>query len=610
MDLDEALSWPSDFEELRRAPPPGVIVFTTVLDPVLRISRSGEGYAVNLGARLVRRTGVQLLVAPALDSTWVHGAGLVHPLPRGTNDLVSSFLRGMDPKSLSYKDVIRLQQLAKDDMDVVLDEDVLVTANEAAEAESEGLVVHGLEAELYPYQVKGVSWMRKALSRTGGVVLADEMGLGKTLQIISLLLLDPPEVMSPALVICPTTLIANWVRELNRFSPSLTVMVHRGSDRGTLPRHLLGAHVVITTYDTLVNDLVLFKAVNWSWLICDEAQALKNPESQRRSCVSQVPRTRTIPVTGTPVETRLLDLWSLVDLAIPGLLGKREEFEALYPDCEESARALASLTSPIVLKRRVSDVAGDLPERTDVLVPLELGATLAQEYEEVRQATLERFPKAGSLVATGQLQIFCAHPSLVSVESWLLQDDPEPSAGVDRLGQLSVTPKLQRTVELLEEAFANNRKVLIFSNFNACGPMIKCATGASETTFWGFINGGTPQEERQAIVDAFSAHPDNAVLILNPRAAGAGLNITAATVVIHYTQVWNPALEAQASARAHRRGQKNPVTIYHLYYVDTVEQVMLERSQMRRELGSEAVYVQVDDAADVARALAITPVQK
>ena len=173
-----------------------------------------------------------------------------------------------------------------------------------------------------------------------------------------------------------------------------------------------------------------------------------------------------------------------------------------------------------------------------------------------------------------------------------------------------MTPKLLRTIELVMESFANNRKVLIFANFNACGPIIRSVMRLTASVYWGAINGSTPQEDRQRIVDEFEKHDGDAVLVLNPKAAGAGLNITAATVVIHYTQVWNPALEAQASARAHRRGQKNPVTVYHLYYADTVEQVMMDRSQMRRELGAEAVPTSSDDAADLSRALSISPVSK
>lgn len=596
---------PAEFSELERNPPDGWLLFTNLLDPVLTVIRCEGGYRVDLGAYLTtRRHGSVLLAAPSIDCNWVCGIGMIYPLPRDTRHFVQKVLAGADPRSLTFPQVLKLKQTVQGEVRVDVMDDVLVSAKEEAEKETIPLVVPGLQAKLYPYQGRGVSWMRNVLSRTGGIILADEMGLGKTLQIISLFLLDPPTPTAPALVICPTTLIANWVREFGKFSPSLGVMVHRGSDRGTLPRHLLGAQVVISTYDTVVNDLVLFKAVEWSWLVCDEAQALKNPDSQRRRSISQIPRKRAIPVTGTPVETKLLDLWSLVDIAIPGLLGTRSVFEQFYPDSDESARALSKITSPVILKRRVQDVAKDLPERTDVVVPLELDAEQATRYESLRLEIIDEFPKAGALVATGKLQIYCAHPMLVGKDF-----DSEGVGLSGGLGSVQLTPKLVRTIELLEEAFANNRKVIVFANFNACGPIIHAALRPSKSAYWGAINGSTPQEDRQKIVDQFTAHNGNAVLVLNPKAAGAGLNIAAATVVIHYTQVWNPALEAQASARAHRRGQEHPVTVYHLYYVDTVEQVMLERAQLRRELGDEAVPTSLQEAADVSRAMSISPVK-
>jgi SNF2 family DNA or RNA helicase len=310
-------------------------------------------------------------------------------------------------------------------------------------------------------------------------------------------------------------------------------------------------------------------------------------------------------MTGTPVETSLLDLWSLADLAIPGLLGSREDFEADHPDSEESAKNLARLTDPVVLCRKVRDVAGDLPERIDIDLPLELGDELSRRYDDVLAETLEKYPVAGNLVATGQLQLFCAHP-------WLQgSGDPErdQDAGIDpSAGMPLFTPKVERAIAILEEAFRSGRKVLVFAIFNRCGEIIREATqGRLPDAYWGAINGATPQEERQAIVDAFSCHDGPGCLVLNPKAAGAGLNITAATVVIHFTQAWNPALESQASARAHRRGQTEPVYIYRLFYEDTVERVMIDRSQWRRELGNEAVPVSTRDADDLRRALSIRP---
>lgn len=606
MDRSDPLLWPEDFSALEQAAPSGWVVLRHVLDPALYIRLEAGAYEVHLGARLRRKNGISLLTSPSLKCNWAQGDGLICPLPVDTPEMVRALLGDLDSNGLTFAKILELKRSAS--IDIELDASVTVSANDASKARAGGIHVPGLAAQLYQYQAQGVAWMRSVLNHTGGVILADEMGLGKTIQIISLLLIDRPSVTSPALILCPTTLIVNWVRELQRFAPSLSVYVHRGSDRARLPRDLLGANVVITTYDTLVNDLVLFKAIQWSWLLCDEAQALKNPDSLRHRSVMQVKRERAIPVTGTPVENHLLDLWSLSEIAIPGLLGDRQSFEASFPDTDEAARALAGITSPIVLKRRVVDVAQDLPERIDVNVPLELGAQLGTEYESVRVEVLARYPRAGALVATGQLQLFCAHPSLN--RSFGESVDHEDIAGDAGTSPPRFTPKLERALELLKEAFENNWKVLLFANFNACGPIIRRVATHLPTAYWGMINGSTPQDNRQSIVDEFTDHNGPGVLVLNPRAAGAGLNITAATVVIHYTQAWNPALEQQASARAHRRGQDMPVTVYHMYYVDTVEEVMLERAQRRRDMGAEAVPTSDQDDIDLRRALLLTPARQ
>lgn len=604
----EASDWPRDFQSAAAEGVGGMVAIESMLDPVLVIRRRDGRYTVTLEALRMRRGVPHIMVAPGLDYAWVHDGSAIYPLPNDVAGVIAGRLSGMDRGDLSFPQVLELERGSDGQLQVVLDPSVLESANVAAERTNAHASVAGLQANLFPYQAHGVAWISETLQRTGGLILADEMGLGKTIQIIGAMLLDPPVNASPALVLCPTSLIANWLRELQKFAPSLTVAVHRGSDRARLHRDLQRSQVVITTYDTVVNDLVLFRAVQWSWLILDEAQAVKNPDSRRRGAVAAIPRRRTIPVTGTPVENHLLDLWSLADLAVPGLLGSRDAFELRFPDTDEAARALSEITGPVVLKRMVREVAKDLPERRDIPVPVELGADLARSYEAVLEETLERYPTAGALVATGQLQLFCAHP-------WLRSSDASAADWEDRVeiarrsGQPLMTPKIERTLQLLHEAFAHGHKVLVFANFNACGGLLKEASDLAElpAAFWGAINGSTPGGERQPMVDAFAAHDGPAILVLNPRAAGAGLNITAATVVIHYTQVWNPALEQQASARAHRRGQTQPVTIYHMFYVDTVEEVMMERAQRRREMGAEAVPTSGTDRADLARALALRP---
>ncbi len=591
------------FAEVVRKLPPGILHSQRLLQPVLRIARGRVGFEAQLFGQRTASGKTYLIPAPSLSYSWVLDGATVRPLPSDTPDRVRDIV-GASVGPMSFAEVLRLLRLDSSPITVTAEPSVFTPAKAAAEAMDTGIAPPGLVADLFPYQARGVRWMLDTVRHTGGIILADEMGLGKTVQIIAVLLSDRPAPTAPALIVCPTSLIANWRREILRFAPDLSVMIHRGAHRTGTSLGLMRAEIVICTYDTVVNDVAIFQGVEWGWLICDEAQAVKNPDAKRRVVLASLRRRRTIPMTGTPVETSLQDLWSLIDLAIPGLLGSRDQFLSHYPDDETSARQLADITAPIVLRRRVADVAGDLPERRDIDVPLELGEDLVARYSQVLTDTLQRYPTAGALVATGQLQLFCAHP-------WL-QGGGEPDADDDAALSANhttplMTPKLERTVALLEEAFLTGHKVLIFAIFNRCGDLIREAGRHLPPAFWDTINGSTPQEDRQPIVDAFTAHSGPACLILNPKAAGTGLNITAATIVIHYTQAWNPALEAQASARAHRRGQKEPVTIYRLFYENTVERVMIDRSEWRRDLGNDAVPISTREDDDLRRALAIRP---
>lgn len=606
--MTDLSSLPIAFDDLRKSLPDGFLLSERVVDPVILIDKVGGEIVARLsGCRLVR--GVKhIYAAPSNRHAWVLDSNTIRPLPRGTLNVFEAALGGADPDRLSFSEAVRLIRAKGLDLAVEPSASFLQAGSALSEELEGNFDVPGLTASLYPYQARGVHWMRETIAHTGGLILADEMGLGKTLQVIALLLLDPPQVSAPALVICPTSLIANWVREFTRFAPDLSVLVHRGPERAGVYSELQKSHVVIATYDTVVNDITIFSCLEWSWVICDEAQAIKNPDSNRRKAIETIPRRRSIPMTGTPVENSLLDLWSLVDFAIPGLLGSRGEFERDYPDSVDSAQAIGAITDPVVLKRRVADVAGDLPERIDVDLPLELDGLLAEHYLQVRQETLEKYPVAGALVATLQLQLVCAHPWL-RCQSETGQDVSD--VAVERSPDFPlVTPKMERVVELLKEAFFNGRKVIVFALFNKVGDLIKEAFPGGRNVYWGAINGATPQESRQSIIDEFSAHIGPGCLVLNPKAAGAGLNITAATVVIHFTPVWNPALEAQASARAHRRGQTQPVTVYRLYYNDTVEEVMVERSRWKSELANESIPVSTRDTDDIKRALEIAPEKK
>ena len=575
-----------------------------VLDPALRIGNGTVRLAARLGGLRTLRGVQSFIEAPSPRHAWVLDGDTIRPLPQDTPDLLAEVLEGADPQDVPFALGMRLTREPNELIEVQADEEVFRSGTIAADDLGSEMSIPGLDAKLFPYQARGVQWMWQTARRTGGLILADEMGLGKTLQIIALLMMDPPLHTAPALIICPTSLIANWVREIRRFAPSLTILVHRGAYRTGIFRDLQVASVVITTYDTMVNDIAVLSSLEWSWVITDEAQAVKNPESNRRQALVTIPRRCAIPMTGTPVENTLLDLWSLIDLAVPGMLGQQSDFEVEYPDTMEAAQSLARLTDPVILKRRVADVAGDLPERIDVDLPVSLHDDLARQYELVRQTTLEKYPVAGALVATMQLQLFCAHPWLQN------RDDAQDHENADVVASDAaplMTPKMERAIALLHEAFINRRKVIVFASFNRIGDLLKQAGHDLPPAWWGAINGSTAQEDRQAIVDEFSSFDGPACLVLNPRAAGAGLNITAATIVIHFTPLWNPALEAQASARAHRRGQTEPVTIYRLFYEDTVEQVMIERSAWKSELANETVPVAIRDTEDLTRALQMTP---
>jgi len=593
---------PETFEQLRQAVPAGYSISERLLEPFILVSRRGNQIVAQLGGIRTVRGERHEFLAPSNRHMWIVDGTVMRPLPRDATQAMFGKIGDLDPDNLPFSAAVRLLRDSDDSIAASPAMNLLVAGKDAADLEAENIVIEGLDADLFPYQARGVKWMWDTINRTGGLILADEMGLGKTLQIIALLMIEPPDHEAPALIVCPTSLIANWVREIARFAPTLSILVHRGGYRTGIASGLQRSQVVITTYDTMVNDISVFSSFEWSWVICDEAQAIKNPRSNRREAIATIPRKRAIPMTGTPVENTLVDLWSLTDFAIPELLGSLSEFEVLFPDSLASGQELKRLTDPIILKRSVSDVADDLPERIDIDVPLELDDRLIDHYQEVRETTMEKYPVAGALVATLQLQLVCAHPWLRESKHEVEEAEIVPSDSLPLL-----TPKMERATDLLSEAFANGRKVIVFALFNRIGELLKQACNPMSNAYWNAINGATAQEDRQAIIDEFSTHDGPACLVLNPKAAGAGLNITAATVVIHFTPVWNPALEAQASARAHRRGQTEPVTVYRLFFMDTVEEVMIDRSAWKSDLANETVPVSTRDADDLKRALEIMP---
>lgn len=453
----------------------------------------------------------------------------------------------------------------------------------------------GIIASLYPYQLHGWQWLRFIMSEQAGGLLADEMGLGKTLQIICVLN-DPGTGTNPgpSLVIAPGSLLENWVREIAKFCPTLHATKHHGPHRTGSPADLRPADVVITSYETAIRDLSLLRMIQWRAVVLDEAQNIRNPRTRRAKAVKQLHRQVSFAVTGTPVENRLRDLWSIMDFILPGYLGELSAFEVRYGENEDDASSLEPLVSPVILRRRVEEVAQDLPPRIDIPEILELTEEEALAYDDIRAAVHREHGHAATLVSLTRLRQFCAHPVLLNERT--------------RFRDYS---KFQRVRALLGEVFNLREKVLVFTSFTAMADRIATLAQTEFAVLSATLDGRLPIPERQPLIDRFTAYQGPAVLVLNPRAGGTGLNISAANHVIQYNPEWNPAIEDQAAARAHRRGQERPVTVRRLIIADTVEEVMDERLQRKRDIAGNAIIGirgEPDDYADILAALTRSPV--
>ena len=456
----------------------------------------------------------------------------------------------------------------------------------------------GVSATLFPYQIDGWRWLKFVIGEGVGGLLADEMGLGKTLQVISVLADSGTEKLSQALIVAPGSLLENWRREFTKFAPSLSVLKHHGANRTGRYADLQNYDIIIASYDTVVRDQSLMRMINWDVVVLDEAQSIRNPEALRTRTVKSFLRKVGVAMTGTPMENRLTDLWSIIDFVAPGYLGDLGSFVALHDESVDGAQRVEPLVTPLMLRRRVADVAKDLPERIDVSEVIQLSDAEAHEYERIRQEIFDQYGSSATLVALTKLRQFCAHPSILQ--------------GAEKAGPAEFT-KFARLVDILSEIAAIGEKAIVFTSYTEMGDMIAGHVEGQMGYFAATLDGRLPIDERQALIDKFSAIEGPAVLVLNPKAGGAGLNITAATHVIHYNLEWNPAQEDQASARAHRRGQTLPVTVHRLFCADTVEDVVNDRVQKKRAIaGAVIVGMQGggDDYADVIAALERSPIRQ
>lgn len=454
-------------------------------------------------------------------------------------------------------------------------------------------VPESLNAKLFPYQQEGFEWMVRTLDIAHGFLLGDEMGLGKTLQIISLLQYYAEKKDIHALIIAPVSLLVNWSREIDKFAPLLSHMIHSGSLRAGLYKDLLKVNVVITSYGTAVRDLLMMKMIDWDFLILDEGQNIKNPISEKAIQIKKIPRKNSIVMSGTPFENHLTDIWSIFDFIHPALFDDLQTFNEMYKDDVLDAKRIEPIISPFMIRRRIADVRKDLPDKIVDNQELLMNDDEALLYEQIRNSSSDGNDNMGVLT---RLRMLCAHPFLIEDTIPWHEDFAEYSA------------KYQRFLELVEEIIANDEKLIVFTTFRKMNEMIVKDLRIRYGLYTASIDGSTV--DRQKVVDEFSVQKKSAVLVVNPKAGGAGLNITAATHVIHYNLEWNPAVEGQASARAYRTGQDHTVVIHRLFYSDTIEEYINDLMEKKTEIGDAAVIGtkgNEDIKIDLLQALMKTP---
>ncbi|MFI5493763.1 DEAD/DEAH box helicase [Actinoplanes sp. NPDC051859] len=427
----------------------------------------------------------------------------------------------------------------------------------------------GLTAVLRPYQRRGFSWLVFLDGLGLGACLADDMGLGKTVQLLALLLHRGG---GPTLLICPLSVLGNWQREAARFAPALRVRVLHGADRPDPAELSAGADVVLTTYATATRDADALAAVAWDRVVLDEAQHVKNSAAAAARAVRRFPARSRIALTGTPVENRLAELWSIMDFLNPGLLGRAHTFRNRYAvpieryADEEAAARLRHATRPFLLRRVKSDpaVIGDLPDKRHTRHLCGLTAEQATLYRAVLddmllrlQETTETRRKGFVLAAMTKLKQVCNHPAQ-------LLGDSSPLPG--RSG------KLERLEEILDAALGERESVLCFTQFTRFGGMLVPHLAARFGVPVRYLHGGTSRAARDEMVAAFQADRRPGIFVLSLKAGGTGLNLTAANHVVHVDRWWNPAIEAQATDRAFRIGQDRDVHVHTLVCLGTLEE--------------------------------------
>lgn len=490
---------------------------------------------------------------------------------------------------VSERGALRIADAAASIVSDLLGDDVCVDASDRWQQTLKRLetisdwvpdVPTALQATLRQYQEDGYRWLAK-LSRWGvGGILADDMGLGKTVQALGVLIERGEQ--GPALVVAPTSVGDNWMRETERFAPTLKARLYRDHDRQSLIDAAGPNDLVIVSYQLLQRDAERFNSRQWNTLVLDEAQFIKNAQTKTAQAIRSIDASWRLGLSGTPLENHLGELWSLFRTLSPGLLGSWERFRTRFAEPierhkdDERRESLAKLVRPFILRRTKSNVLTELPPRTEVTLFAEMGPTERKRYEDARVAAVAELSGAGAgergegdqrmrtLAWLTKLRQLACHPRMVD-KSW-------------RQG----SAKLSLFLETVEELRDGEHRALVFSQFVKHLDVVRAALDERGIPYQ-YLDGSTPPAERQRRVDAFQ-QGEGDLFLISLKAGGTGLNLTAANYVLHLDPWWNPAVEDQATDRAHRIGQERAVTVYRLVAKGTIEEQILELHANKREL--------------------------
>ena len=571
------------------------------LEPVVELNLSDDidwfefKIYYNLGGKTYTHQEIlKMIHATAAGERYIHAENGVFLVEEsGQADLLEDFFRPSATKSgplgeklfnlLFYRQVLR-EHGVKIEGNAVYDrfEEEISGGNPVETC----VLPEGLQGELRKYQKEGFHWLRFLYKYHFSGILADDMGLGKTLQVLTLVKSVPKT--APVLVVCPRTLMYNWAAELEKFYPGTDFLVYHGSpeEREAMRTTLSGREMVITTYDILARDTGFLEDLSFEYCILDEAQHIKNYQTQRAREVKKLNAKHRLVMTGTPIENGLEELWSIFDFLMPGYLGSQQDFMEKYVTPLKKfaqpgpLKLLKQRVAPFMLRRRKEDVLSELPEKIVTLHNVFMTQLQEDTYrailEQVKKDILEAITKRGLkksritvLAALTKLRQVCNHPRLVL---------PEGEAGNE-------SGKLEAFRELVDEAIDAGHKMVVFSQFVKMLKIIETELQKAGIAYE-YLDGATP--DRMARINRFNETPGIPVFLISLKAGGVGINLTSADIVIHVDPWWNPMVENQATDRVHRIGQKNQVMVYKLITMGTVEEKML-KLQVRKKSVFDAV---------------------